>query len=299
MSVFASEPDKSPHADPSLSVPKTDEAWVRRLLPRRTADSHKGTYGRAHLFCGSQRYPGAALLSCEAAFRVGCGMTYLTAPGDLRDMVLSRLPEVIFLPDAPAAEEPQGISARLCGCGCGNTVKTGELVAALLKRADAPLVLDADALNVLAADADGMSRLRHAAAPVILTPHPAEFSRLFGISVEKVQADRPASALYAAKESGAVVLLKGHDTLIASPAGELLCNPTGSSALAKAGSGDVLAGVICGLLAEGAAPFAAAAIGAWLHGKAGDLLSEELSEYGVLPSELPRAVARVLVAMSH
>lgn len=276
----------------------TDERWVRRLLPKRPADSHKGTYGRAHLFCGSERYPGAALLSAEAAFRVGCGMTYLTAPAPLRDMVLSRLPEVIFCPDTVGNDAPQNITARLCGCGCGNTVGTKARVLSLLALSDAPLVLDADALNALAADGKGAEHLRSAAAPLILTPHPAEFSRLFGVSVEQVQADRPRAALNAAANSGAVVLLKGHETLIASPSGELLCNPTGSSALAKAGSGDVLAGVICGLLAEGVPPFEAAAMGAWLHGRAGDLLAHDLSEYGVLPSELPRAVARVLADLS-
>jgi len=299
MSTFGSCSDDREPVTSACSVPKTTTDWVRSALPPRKADSHKGTYGRAHLFCGSLRYPGAALLSAEAAFRVGCGMTYLTAPAALRDMVFSRLPEVIFLPETSLADEPSGVTARLCGCGRDITTQTGTLVLSLLALSDVPLVLDADALNVLAASGEALHLLRNAAVPLILTPHPAEFSRLFGIPVGEVQADRPLAALRAAKESGAVIVLKGHDTLIAAPDGKLLCNPTGSSALAKAGSGDVLAGVICGLLAEGASPFAAAAVGAWLHGKAGDLLAKELSEYGVLPSELPRAVARVLAELTH
>lgn len=288
-------PSGIPTSAPDIRI--TDEAYVRACLPHRRQNSHKGTYGRCMLFCGSEQYPGAALLAAEAAFRVGCGMTYLVSTPAVREAVLARLPEVIFLPQE-SADAPADVTARLCGCGSGNTPATARSVQHFLTLPDVPLVLDADALNALSHTDEPVFRLAAAACPIVLTPHPAEFLRLFGGSMDELCARRAEAALAAAKQSGAVVLLKGHHTVIASPTGEVMCNPTGSSALAKAGSGDVLSGVIAGLLAQGMAPFSAAVVGAWLHGKAGDVLAASRSEYGVLPSELPLAVAGVLADLA-
>lgn len=299
--------------------------YVRELLaelPPRPRTGHKGSFGRVQLACGSPTYTGAALLSAEGALRMGCGFVFLYAPHAVAEPMRARLPEVIIREILPmSAHAAEGFAAMradedargavLVGCGLGQVDGEGKPVdAAAFARAldgylsvsGAPLVLDADALN-LAAHAFGVgdltvaARLRRARRPVVITPHPAEFSRISGLSMEEIAADRVGVALRFAEESGAVVLLKGAGTVIATPTGDAGVNPTGSTALSKGGSGDVLAGMLVSLLAQGMSPYAAARLAAYLHGAAGEEESALYTERGVLPSELPRAAARVLCTL--
>lgn len=286
------------------------EARIRAALPARERESHKGSYGNALLYCGSAAYTGAATLAAMGALRTGAGITHLLAPEEALLPVRIRLPEVVCHPIAGLTAQPHVLSAsdKLggargciligCGIGCGNGSESAafcEALANLLATPGLPLVLDADALNMLATDPRGACAiLALAKRPCVLTPHPAEFSRLTGLPVAEIQADRLRVAAAFAKESGCTLLLKGHGTVIAAPDGSLTVNPSGTPALAKGGSGDVLAGLITGLIAGGMAATEAAVCGAYLHGLAGERLEAQDSPYGLLPSELPAAVAREL-----
>lgn len=279
------------------------EQFIRAALPPRPTDGHKGTFGSALLLCGSETYTGAALLACEGAFRMGAGLVYLYAPQAALSPVRVRLPEVICREfAAPAAalaslSAADGKGAVLVGPGLGkgDAAEFAAALGTLLSRPGMPCVLDADALNMLATLPDrGASLLCGANREVLLTPHPMEFSRLTGKRVEEIQANREEYAAAYAKENRVTLILKGAGTVIASPAGEIAVNPSGSTALAKGGSGDVLAGMLTGLLAQGMPPFAAARTAAYLHGIAGERLSEDLSDYGTLPSDLPRTAAKEL-----
>ncbi len=283
------------------------EARLRASLPPRLPDSHKGSYGNALLYCGSRTYTGAACLAAMGALRAGAGITHLLAPEEALAPVRIRLPEVVCHPIAPLGKEPASLAgadrlggrrgAILIGCGLGRGTGSEaaafcEALLSLLSKPGLPLVLDADALNMLADHAASpASFLSQAVRPVILTPHPTEFSRLSGLPVEEIQKNRACHATAFAGQSGCILLLKGHGTVIATPAGEATVNPSGSPALAKGGSGDVLAGVITGLIAGGMAPAEAALAGAYLHGLAGERLAARDSAYGLLPSDLPAAIA--------
>lgn len=288
------------------------EAHLRTVLPARARASHKGSFGRVHLFCGSDTYTGAALLSAEGALRMGVGLTYLYTTQRTAAAARARLPELIIeeippIADAPAAALPSlaaATGAILIGPGIGRLRADGSaadpeafcaMLSDLLSESGACVVLDADALNLLSDGVeDTAAFLAKSKREVVLTPHPLEFARLFRLSTATVQADRVGCAHAFAEKSGATVLLKGAGTVIASRGRAPTVNPSGGSALAKGGTGDVLAGMLTALLALGTPPFDAALAAAYLHGAAGDTLAATLSDYGVLPSELPAAAAREL-----
>ena len=287
------------------SVLAVDATYVKAALPPRYADSHKGSYGRLWICAGSQKYRGAALLAAEGALRMGAGLVTLASEETVLHSALVRLPELLLAQTAPipswdaeaASEQVRaaaGASALVVGPGLGVSEALFGFLSCLLKEEGAPVLLDADALNTVAEYAESVEDfLRAAKRPLLLTPHPLELARLLGITTREVQADREGVALAAAKRLGVFLLLKGSGTLV-SDGERLLRNTSGSSALSKGGSGDVLAGAVGALLAQGASPLDALAIGAYLHGAAGDSLAREVSEYGVLPSELPRRMARLI-----
>lgn len=270
----------------------TDKAYIKAHLPRRTAESNKGTYGRVLLLAGSGDMRGAAALATLGALRLGAGLVTLASTREVIDALSSSIYEALWLdrstPDL--LERSDKMQSIGIGCGMGQTAETKRLVSALLEREGAPLVIDADGINVLHGRA---YLLKEAKRKVILTPHPLEFSRLCGLSVAEIQSDREGSAKAFAKKYGVTLLLKGHHTVITDGENTFV-NPTGSSALAKGGSGDVLCGMLCALLAQGCTPLDAAVIAAYLHGEAGQQLAKEYSEYGVLASDLPTAAAKLL-----
>lgn len=263
-----------------------DESVLSRLK-ERPDDSHKGTFGTLSILCGSANMPGAAYLSACAALRSGVGLLRIAAADAVRPILQSRLAEPVWITEEQLTDGKS--TAFLCGCGLGRT--SDDCMTNLLPQISCPAVYDADALNFLAAHPAILQQLRK---PFIITPHPAEFSRLTGLSVEDIQKNRAHTASSFAVKYQCVVVLKGHRTVVALPDGTVMENTTGSSALAKGGSGDVLAGVIASLLAQGHSCEDAAAIGVYAHGLAGDRLTEKFGERCVLPSDLPAEIGRIL-----
>ena len=259
---------------------------LKRLIPRQE-ESHKGTYGTLGILCGCEDMPGAAFLAASGALRSGVGLLKIAAEGACRQVLQTKLAEPVWLP--PASLSDTAMTAFLCGCGLGRS--RDEELQCLLPRISVPAVYDADCINFFALHKDVMDEL---SSPYILTPHPMELARLTGLSVEQIQADRGGIASAFAVEHGCVVVLKGHGTVVASPDGRVAVNSTGSHALAKGGSGDVLAGVIASLLAQGQTPFDAACIGVYAHGLAGERLAEQYGARGVLPRDLPVEIGRIL-----
>lgn len=287
------------------AMKQTDKAIVRSALPPRPDDAHKGTMGTLLSVCGSYGMAGACVLSSMAALRCGVGLLKCALPESIYPIVAGRVLESVYLPllqnaggSIAAANTPfllaQSADAALLGCGMGNCADTRDVVRAFVRQSDKPMVLDADALNVLA---DDPSVLQDAGAPVIITPHPAEMARLAHTSVQDVNGSRSLTARSFAARYRVIVVLKGAGTVIASPDGSVLCNPTGNSGMATGGSGDVLAGMCASLLAQsrGKNAFACAAAAAYLHGLAGDFAAQTLGKASLLPSdlinELPRAFA--------
>lgn len=297
--------------------------WVTGVLPKRPKTAHKGAFGRLAVLAGSARYPGAALLAAEGALRSGAGIVQVAAVGQVCAAAAVRLPAATQLPlpqtegggIAPAgayAVLQTGPTAILAGCGLGNTGSTARLLGHLLRGAQCPLVLDADALNALAGHLErGQSprtakRLQAAlaataaAVPVVLCPHVGEMARLCGMPAAQVQADLAQAALAYAKQTGCVVVLKSNVTHVAAPDGALYINEAaGNPGLAKGGSGDVLAGLIAGLVCQGIAPQKAAAAAVWLHAAAADLAAEEYGLMGLSPQDLPAAIARLLHSLGR
>ena len=270
---------------------RLDRAAAAAGLPRRTAHSHKGSYGKLLAVCGSDNMSGAALLCCEGALRCGAGLVKLLSPREVLRAAAVRLPECLLAPPSDLQQALGWADAAVCGCGMGTTHAARQCLHAVLESFAGPLVLDADALNLLAGDADC---LRRAAGEIVVTPHIGEMARLCGRTPEEVSNERFDVALSFAQQYGVTVALKDSCTCVASPDGRLWLFDGGNSGLAKGGSGDVLAGIIASLAAQGADGTAAALTGVWLHGAAADRACAELGEYGMLPTDvirhLPQAV---------
>jgi NAD(P)H-hydrate epimerase len=251
---------------------------VTAALPRRGADSTKFASGHVLVVGGSRGLTGAPSMACESAMRAGAGYVTACVPASLQTVFEIRLLEVMTrgLPDADGALLPDGVDAVLeaaqrggslaLGPGIGRSDGAFALARELARRAPVALVLDADGLN---AHAGRLESLRERTAPTVLTPHAGELARLLDIDSEAVQRERSRHVREAADRAQAVVLLKGDDTLVAEPGGRLAISPGGSPALATAGTGDVLTGVVAALLASGLDPFTAASAAVWLHAQAG------------------------------
>ena len=271
---------------------------VLALLPDRKENAHKGNFGRVLLLCGSRGFTGAAYLAAMGALRAGAGLVYLGVPESIYQIGAIKLNEAIVfpLPDREGMLCPEAIpllaerlpqmDALVLGCGLGQSDGTEAVVRWVLEQARCPVVLDADGINLLSRHRDV---LRGRAGATILTPHQGEFLRL-GFSIGE---DRMASARQAARELGCVMVLKGHGTCVTDGQREYI-NPTGNPGMAVGGSGDVLAGIIGGLLGQGLPPLEAAACGCWLHGAAGDKCARELGQYGMLPTDMLNALPRLL-----
>lgn len=271
--------------------------FVKNALPKRKSESNKSTFGRVLLVCGSDSMRGAAALAARGALRLGAGLVTLASTKSVIDTLSASLYEPIYLDVESGDLFKTAEKMQVIGLGCG--LGAGEITAAwtakFLSSAGAPLILDADGINALSGHAH---LLRQAKRPVLLTPHPLEFSRLSGLTVKAIQADRAHITRTFAAEYGITLLLKGANTVVTDGKTTLI-NPTGSSALAKGGSGDALCGMICALAAQGTQLLEAAAIAAYLHGMAGQRLAKIYSEYGVLPGDLPAEAARILAEWGY
>jgi NAD(P)H-hydrate epimerase len=266
------------------------------LLPPREPGTHKGDYGHALIVAGSPGKGGAAILAARAAVRAGAGLVTAAVPepvltvvdlGSIESMTLGLPCRASGQLAAVAADRvlaaAEGKSVLALGPGLGQEEETAEAIRRIALETALPLVLDADGINAFAGWAGG---LRSRQAETVLTPHPGELGRLLGIPTADVQADRIGSVRRAAAETGAVVVLKGYRTLVATPEGEINVNPTGNPGMASGGTGDVLTGLIAGLIAQGLEALDAALLGVYLHGLAGDLAVVEAGEVGLTAGDL-------------
>lgn len=264
----------------------TEKNEISSLIRRRPVFAHKGTMGHALLVSGSRGMAGASILAARAALRAGVGKLTIHIPHSCLDILQTAVPEAIVDIDIDAnitttAIETYVFQAVGIGPGIGQHSHTAAALKSFIMRHEGPLVLDADALNILAANTDWIASIP---ADSILTPHPAEFDRLAGHS--RTTFERMNRARDFAVDHHLFVIIKGHFTQICTPTGDVLINPTGNPGMATAGSGDVLTGIITALLAQGYLPIEAAQIGVFLHGLAGDIAAEELSEESIIASDI-------------
>lgn len=277
-----------------------------KVLGPRARDTHKGTYGHLLVVAGSRGKTGAATMVGEAALRIGAGLVTVAIPESLNPILEVKLTEVMTEPlpeeDGFLAKNAllrvfhlmEGKKALAVGPGLGVNEATKELICGLLKESHIPMVFDADAINCLAGN---LEPLKTKKAPLILTPHPGEMGRLLGIGPSEVKAKKLELVRTLAEQYGIIVVLKGAGTIIGDPSGKLYINPTGNPGMASGGMGDILTGLIGGLLAQGVEPLEAAKLGVYLHGLAGDLACEELGELSLVATDLlrflPKAIARL------
>jgi hydroxyethylthiazole kinase-like uncharacterized protein yjeF len=279
---------------------------LAELIPERDPDSHKGDYGHALIVAGSPGKAGACILAARAAVRAGAGLVTAAVPepilqtvdlGSIESMTLA-LPTGASGHLAERAadavlEAAEGKAALALGPGLGQEISTVAAIRRIALECPLPLVLDADGINAFAGKAADLAGRR---AETILTPHPGELGRLLGISTAQIQEDRIAAARGAAEETGAIVILKGHMTLVASGTA-VFVNPTGNPGMATGGTGDVLTGLIAGLLAQGLDALDAAVLGVYLHGLAGDLAASRLGEMVLAAGDLIEILPAALAAL--
>lgn len=288
---------------PPLAAEVTTELitseWARSVLPQRPLEANKGSFGKVLVVAGSINYIGAAYMACSGAMRVGAGLVTLATATSLQPILASKLTEITYLPlpesqpgivsvDAakPIHQQFNNYNVLLLGCGLGQSQPAISFIKATLfrlKSASSSLVLDADALNTLAIIPNWWQRLT---SDAILTPHPGEMARLAGVSVDEIQSDRVGITKRVALEWHKTIVLKGAYTVIATPDGQARINPFANPGLASAGTGDVLSGAIAGLVAQGLSLFDAAALGVYLHGKAGEMVKDELGDAGMIATDL-------------
>ncbi len=259
---------------------------LKEHLPERSLHDHKGRFGHLLVIAGSRYYTGAGKLSACAGMRSGVGLVTLAVPSAIIDVIASNLMEIIFYPlpstkEGTFAEEgaerviefSKEKNAVLIGPGLSQHPSTINFVKKVLPNINVPMVIDADGLNAIS---DHPGILRMCKGTPVLTPHPGEMSRLIKKSTKEIQQEREQCAVDFARQMGVVVVLKGYHTVIASPEGDYSINTTGGHGLSKGGTGDVLAGLIAGLIAQGMSPYHASQLGVWLHGRAGDLAERGL-----------------------
>jgi ADP-dependent NAD(P)H-hydrate dehydratase / NAD(P)H-hydrate epimerase len=292
---------------PSLFL--IEESDARAAWPPRAPDAHKGTYGHVLVVAGSVGKTGAAVLASTAVMRAGAGLATVATPESALPLVAAGRAEVMTEPlpeeggglDGGSVERALALARERQSIVLGPGLGQGRAVRAFVRsfvaqRPALPLVIDADGLNALAPTRDGagaLEALRHA-APTVLTPHPGEMGRLLGWSTRDVQARRLEAARTLARATGAVVVLKGHRTLVARPDGQTAVNPTGNPGMATGGTGDVLSGILGTVLARGLDPWKAACAAVFVHGLAGDMAAARLGQESMLAGDLVDALAEVL-----
>ena len=283
-----------------IPVTLLEAADIRSWLPVRPRTAHKGTFGHAGIIAGSAGKTGAAAMAAQAALRIGAGLVTVAAPRSVSDVLEAKLLEAMTYP-VPETEartlSKQALEALLAfaetktalaiGPGIGTHPDTQALVHNLIVSVNRPTVLDADGINAFAGHQE---MLGHARGPLVLTPHPGELARLLNVTTADVQRDRLGVASRLAREQNVCVVLKGAGSVVAGPDGRLAVNPTGNPGLATGGTGDVLTGIITGLLAQGLAPWGAACVGVYAHGLAGDIAASEVGETGLIAGDVIRAI---------
>lgn len=279
---------------------------AKTLLPLRSSDSNKGTFGKVFNIAGSKAYQGAAYLSSIASLKTGAGLVTLGCPDCILDNIASQAPSITYFPLASfndkyiasmnskaVIEKSREYTVISIGCGIGTAPSTLNFVNKFLKHDfEQPVIIDADALNSISYL--GIIKLP---SKTIITPHPKELSRLMDIPVQDINSKRTEYAIAAAKKYNCITVLKGNKTVI-TDGKKVYINQTGNSGLAKAGSGDVLTGIISGLCAQNLSIFDSAMLGCYIHGLCADIAAENLTQYSILSTDLidyiPQAIKKIL-----
>lgn len=290
------------------SVAETVEASdVAMNLKKRPKNSHKGTFGTAMFLCGSYSMAGAAILACKSAVRSGAGLTKLATVNSIYPIVGAALPETVHIPlketengtvsaaDIDKVLKQAARSTALCiGCGMGKDRYAPYLLDEIFKNTESPILLDADGIN---AAAESINIFEHKKGALVLTPHPAEMARLYNTTAKDVNSDRIGFATRAAKDFGATVVLKGANTVIATSKGRVFVNMNGNAGMATAGSGDMLAGIITALMAQGISPDSSAVMGVYIHAAAGDKARDIQGEYSMNVEDMIEALPKVFKSL--
>jgi NAD(P)H-hydrate epimerase len=280
---------------------------IQAALPERSPQAHKWTCGSVAAICGSTGFTGAAALTSVSALRIGAGVVTLAIPRSLNPVMEIKLTEVMTLPVDETTEGTLALKAKrklvsfikkadavAIGPGLSQNDETVNLVKDLIPLIGRPCVLDADGINAFAGDAKKLKGLKF---PLVITPHAGEAARLFGIDKRDIVSRPVDFARGVAQDLGVVMVLKGAPSVIADPDGDVFINPMGNQGLATAGSGDVLTGIIAGLLAQKVSPVEAACSGVYVHGLLGDMLLEERGYFGYLAGELSDMIPEALASM--
>ncbi len=275
------------------------------LIPYRPRDAHKGTFGHLAIAAGSVGMTGAAILTAEGALRIGTGLVTLAIPESLNDILEAKITEAMSIPVAEGSARSfcagsvdavarliEDRDAVVIGPGLGRSEDAVSFVKELLPRIDRPCLVDADGLYAVAQNTD---LLRNHSAPVIVTPHPGEMSLLTGKSISEVQSNRLETARSFATAYGVHVVLKGVGTIVAMPNGVVYINTSGTSGMATGGVGDVLSGIIGGLLAQGCSPQAACCAGVYIHGAAGEIAADNMGEAGMVAGDVAASIAKAVL----
>lgn len=284
-----SKNEKTCASDRSFSHIILDES-ILQFLPKRVPDSNKGTYGKVLCIAGTKNMAGAAYLSAYAAYRTGAGLVRIFTPEENRIILQELLPEAILTTfDRSAFDEHILLEAlawadvAVIGPGMGKEIWVDKILQIVFSQFQKSLIVDADALNHLSKQ---MELLKKCQAEMIVTPHIGEFSRLTGLSVQEIKKDVPRQAANFAETYACICVLKDAKTAIGSKSGECWVNTTGNHGMSTGGSGDVLTGILAGLLAQGLTPLSSALLGVWLHGRSGDVAARKEGYYGLMARHL-------------
>lgn len=281
-----------PHILPEVSTIRTEiitAETAKQAFPQKSRSAHKGTMGRVYIVGGSVGMAGAVCMASSAAERSGAGLVTCIVPGEILDIVMKKITGSMCKPLKDDVDFANA-DTLLIGNGMGNNSVTREYVEKALAKCSNTLIIDADGLNVL----NGADEIKNTKAKVIITPHIGEMSRLTGIPTAEIIKDKLNIALDFAKTSGAVVVLKGANTVVATPEGQAYINNRGTPAMAKGGSGDILAGLIAGISAKGTPLCTAACAGVFLHAVAGELAEMQSGEYSVIPEEITACISKAI-----
>ena len=277
---------------------------LTKKIDRRGPGTHKGDYGHVFVIAGSVGLTGAAYLTSMASLLSGSGLVTLGVPKGINSIMEEKLTEVMTIPLPETNEQTLSVAALAkiksfskstdvvaIGPGLSRNKNTESLIRKIVQSANKPIVLDADGINAFEKKAGLLKKVKQA---LVITPHPGEMSRLIGESVKAIQKKRIATAKKVSKNLKCVTVLKGARTVVSSPKGEIYVNETGNPGMATAGVGDVLTGMIASFIGQGIEPFGAAKLGAYLHGRAGDLAMREKGEISLIATDLLGKLPTVL-----
>ncbi|GAB1477172.1 hypothetical protein MASR2M70_20080 [Bacillota bacterium] len=263
-----------------------DEAFVNTFIKKRAKELHKGQCGKVLVIAGSKGMAGAAALCARGALRSGAGLVRVSITEELFQILQIAVPEATCVPRSLPPEQLEEYQAIVIGPGLGDDLSNVPIIKQVMRIGSAAIVLDADGINLLASNKELRDDIKAAKGRLIITPHPGEAARLLGCKTEEINGDRLGSALRIAEQTGAITVLKGAGTIVATPDKESYINTTGNPGMATGGSGDVLSGIIASLAGQGCSCTQAAACGVYVHGAAGDLAAKALGEYGIVASDI-------------